>query len=318
MAESAPTEQKGPLPVTMAEIRSTGILLSFFLAAMGLSVLFANPFHAAQLQVFQDPKAGTNILWYFLLILAFTLLILALAKWGPKWTIQAIILFAVGSTVAYVVYPLMAVTFGVEDATALAIAVVGAGAAVAALFWYPEWYVVDTVGLLVAGATAALFGISVAVNWVVVLLVALALYDAIAVYRTKHMLSLADAVIELRLPVLLVVPKHAGYRFRRESTKVRQASSANKGEREAMFMGLGDLVMPSILVVAALMQPGATTHWGPWPALGAAAGTVAGYVVLMSFVLKGNPQAGLPLLNGGAILGFLVALLAATHSLRFW
>jgi len=27
----------------------------------------------------------------------------------------------------------------------------------------------------------------------------------------------------------------------------------------------------------------------------------------MRFVIKGNPQAGLPLLNGGALLGFLLA-----------
>ena len=36
---------------------------------------------------------------------------------------------------------------------------------------------------------------------------------------------------------------------------------------------------------------------------------VIGFVVLMRYVLKGNPQAGLPLLNGGALLGFLLSSL---------
>jgi len=42
------------------------------------------------------------------------------------------------------------------------------------------------------------------------------------------------------------------------------------------------------------------------PALGAIAGSLAGMVVLLYFVMSGKPQAGLPPLNGGTILGFLV------------
>jgi presenilin-like A22 family membrane protease len=175
---------------------------------------------------------------------------------------------------------------------------------------------VDSVGILVAAASAALLGISLGLLPVVLLLAALAVYDFIAVYKTKHMLSLADTVLELRLPVLLVVPKHLPYRFRDEAAKFKQAKPENKGEREAMFMGLGDLVMPTILVVSALQfaKPG----WGLEPALGAAIGTLVGFGVLMGFVLKGRPQAGLPLLNGGAIVGFLTGLYAATGGVKFW
>jgi presenilin-like A22 family membrane protease len=42
-------------------------------------------------------------------------------------------------------------------------------------------------------------------------------------------------------------------------------------------------------------------------ALGTVLGSLAGFLVLMRFVLKGNPQAGLPLLNGGALIGFAIA-----------
>src|SRR2546426_470239 len=44
-------------------------------------------------------------------------------------------------------------------------------------------------------------------------------------------------------------------------------------------------------------------------ALGTVIGSLAGFFVLMRYVLKGNPQAGLPLLNGGALLGFLATSL---------
>ena len=83
-----------------------------------------------------------------------------------------------------------------------------------------------------------------------------------------------------------------------------------------MFMGLGDLVMPTILVISAPQF--AAPAWGVLPALGAAVGTLVGFAVLMGFVLKGNPQAGLPLLNGGAIVGFLAGVFKATGSIRFW
>jgi len=42
------------------------------------------------------------------------------------------------------------------------------------------------------------------------------------------------------------------------------------------------------------------------PALGTIIGSLAGLVVLLWFVNKGKPQAGLPPLNGGAIIGFLI------------
>ena len=51
------------------------------------------------------------------------------------------------------------------------------------LYRYPEWYVVDLVGVCIAGGVSALLGISLTVIPVIVLLVLLAIYDAISVYR---------------------------------------------------------------------------------------------------------------------------------------
>jgi presenilin-like A22 family membrane protease len=304
------------LPVTWAEYRAAAILSGAFVLTMLLAILFAEPFFAAGLQAFEDPDDVGNSLYYVLAILAFTAIILAIAKWGKKGLIRWIILSAVGLTIWYVVHPVLLITLGWSPGASYGLAAVLGVGSVVALYKHPEWYVIDVVGLLVAAGTAAIFGISLGLVPVVVLLAALAVYDAIAVYKTKHMLSLADTVIDLRLPVLLVIPKVAGYRFRHETSQFKEAKPETKGEREAMFMGLGDLVMPTILVVSALQfsQPG----WDGMPALGAAVGTLVGYAVLMGYVLKGRPQAGLPLLNGGSIVGFLTGLYAATGSIVFW
>lgn len=304
------------LPVTAAEYRATAILLLFFVANILLALVFAAPFKAADVKAFEDPDDVGNSAWYIVLILAFTFLILYIAKKGKKWLIRWIILAAVGATVTYVVYPVLSQTLGYDLQLSIWAGIVAGALCILALYKHPEWYVIDAVGLLVASGSAALFGISLGVLPTIALLGGLAIYDAIAVYRTRHMLSLADTVIELRLPVLLVIPKVAGYRFRDDAAKFKQASESNKEEREAMFMGLGDLVIPSILVVSAL-QFGAD-GWGILPSLGAAIGILVGFGVLMGYVLKGNPQAGLPLLNGGALVGFVAGVWWATGSPVFW
>ncbi len=323
-ADAAAETNAGPPPeVTSADLWGTGALALAFVVCMGLATLFAQPFVDAGLQAFEDPENVGNSIGYILLLLAFTAIILAIAKWGKKWMISVIILGAIGSTVAYVTAPVL-MMLGVKGSVAWGTGWGLAALATLALWKHPEWYVIDSVGVVVAAGAAAIFGISLGILPVLVMLVLLAIYDAIAVYKTRHMLALADSVLELRLPVLLVIPKHLGYRFRDEVAKFKEAGPESKPEREALFMGLGDLVMPTILVVSAMHFGNAAaaveagTAWGMGPAVGAAVGTLVGFGVLMTFVLRGNPQAGLPLLNGGAIAGFLVGLVVATGSIRFW
>ncbi|TLZ72490.1 MAG: hypothetical protein E6K14_06645, partial [Methanobacteriota archaeon] len=102
----------------------------------------------------------------------------------------------------------------------------------------------------------------------------------------------------------LVIPKKAGYSFREQKSLKEQVASGE--EREAMFVGLGDLIIPGILSVSAFTfsSPSGGHFLGilsnVWIAIAAVVGSLLGFLFLMRFVLKGNPQAGLPLLNGGA------------------
>jgi presenilin-like A22 family membrane protease len=116
------------------------------------------------------------------------------------------------------------------------------------------------------------------------------------------MIDLADAVMDLKLPVLLVVPKIRHYSLLKETKRLKEKLQ-DGAEREAFFMGVGDVVMPGILVATTY-----TTIPNGLPiALSVLAGTLVGFVVLMTFVIKGKPQAGLPLLCSGAILGYLIS-----------
>jgi len=177
------------------------------------------------------------------------------------------------------------------------------------LYVYPEWWVVDLSGVFMAVGVTAILGFSIGILPLILLLAVLAIYDAIAVYQTKHMVALADTVMDQHLPIMLVIPKESGYSFL-EQPRLQEQIDAGQ-EREAMFMGLGDIIIPGALVVSAQVFLAPT----PWMfgltaniavALCTLVGGLCGYLVLMHFVLKGNPQAGLPLLNGGAIAGYLV------------
>jgi len=144
-----------------------------------------------------------------------------------------------------------------------------------------------------------------------------AVYDFWAVYRSKHMLDLADTMIGLRLPILLVAPQDRDYSLIEETEQNKEAVSVDRASpgqpqarrperkgREAMFMGLGDVIFPGMLVLSAMQWLDPEVAFNV--ALTTLMGGLLGYLALMTYVARGKAQAGLPLLNGGAIIGYLV------------
>jgi presenilin-like A22 family membrane protease len=273
------------------------IMGSFFIIINGFALLIRNLFQPT----FEDTSNPVNILYIFIIIIVMTLIILIISRYWKKQVIQAIILFAIGYTAFFIFVPLFALVFA--DVLAIGGSIVCAGVLVVVLYKFPEWYIIDLCGVIVGAGAIAIFGVSLSVFLVIVLLVILAVYDAISVYKTKHMIDLADTVMDLKLPVLLVVPKIRKYSLIRETKSLKEKLKEDE-ERDAFFMGLGDIVMPGILVVAS-----STLSNGLPVALSVLAGTLVGFAVLMTFVIKGRPQAGLPLLCSGAILGFFLSSL---------
>lgn len=287
-----------------------------FIIIQGLALLVVGPFESAGMQAFENVDDPMNLVVIFVILLVVTGAILLISRFWKKQVIQIIILGAVGYTSAYVFYPLFnlfiprseliavsitANSILVIDATSI-VSIISAIVLVLILFKFPEWYVIDICGVIVGAGAIAIFGISLGILLVIVLLVGLAIYDALSVYKTKHMIDLADTVMDLKLPVLLVVPKIRHYSLIKETKSLKEKLKDGE-ERDAFFMGLGDVVMPGILVAAAyyFIEDGLPI------AFGVMIGTLVGFAFLMTFVMKGKPQAGLPLLGGGAILGYVVA-----------
>lgn len=278
-----------------------GLILIVQILALFLSM----PMKANEMQAFEDPTQVSNSIYYVIMILVFTLFVLLALKKNMKWVISLFIYLAIITTLYYVFFALFTLFPALSGFEAVASFVLSAGITIL-LYKYPEWYIVDIAGICIAAGVSALIGISLSVIPVIILLLLLAIYDAISVYKTKHMITMAEGIMDLKLPILFVIPKNLNYSFLQEDFKSGE-------KREAFFMGLGDAVMPTLLVVSAnvfMISKGIS-----YPVIGAILGTFAGHIILSILVMSGKPQAGLPFLNSGVILGFFIGVLLSGASI---
>lgn len=324
-----------------------GTILLFLLIQFG-ALLLVGPFDTANMQAFEDPADPTNSIFYIGLVLLATAGMLVALRYGGDRILRLIIVVVSGMLSWYVflvIVPTEPTIGGVP-----VIASIIAGIVTVALWVHPEWYVIDGVGVIMGAGAGGLFGISLSPLPAIVLLVVLAVYDALSVYGTEHMIDLAEGVMELKVPVILIVPTTWSYSFQSavatdcdedgntepgpssdsiandgSSGPVREIddgmaddeesglSGTSPLERDALFVGLGDAVIPTVLVASAAVFVDATPLIRGFalnaPAGGAVVGTMIGLVVLLKLVFSGRAHAGLPLLNGGAILGYLVGSL---------
>jgi presenilin-like A22 family membrane protease len=273
------------------------------------ALLISLPVQASGIVAFEDPSSIENPLIFIAILLGFTVFLLILIKYNLKKVIAFVIGLSIFLTFGYIYAALVYAGMGATDAATVIILVLSVISTLL-LYKYPEWYVIDALGVLIGAGVASIFGVSLEVLPVVLLLVLLAVYDAISVYKTKHMITLAEGVIDLKTPILFVIPKKRDYSFIKEGI----GKLEDGGERSAFIIGMGDMIMPAILVVSAnvFLKGWRLGGFVNLPALGAIIGSVIGLTGLLYFVMSGKPQAGLPPINGGTILGFLAGYAAMT------
>ena len=286
----------------MKDAAPVALMGCLFVLVYGLALLIVAPFEAAGLVAFENPNDPFNVAYFFVTLVGVTAVLLLVAKFWKKRVVQIIMLGSIGYLAFFVFYALLAIV--VPWLLALVISVGAAFALIVLLVKYPEWYVIDVCGVLLGVGSIAMLGISLSVFLVIILLAGLAVYDAISVFGTKHMIDLADVVFfDLKLPVMFVVPKKLGFSFIRETKSLKEKLRSGE-EREAFFMGLGDVVMPGMLVTSAFYN---IAGGGLVVALSVMLGTLVGFGVLVVFLVRGKPLPGLPFLCSGAILGYVVS-----------
>ena len=267
------------------------------------AVLLSVPVQASGIVAFEDPTSMANPIIFIAIMLVFTAFLLILIRYDLKRVIAAVIGISIFLTFVYIFTAIMYAVLGPTDPATVMVFVLSILSTVL-LYKFPEWYVIDALGILIGAGVAAIFGASLDILPVIILLILLAVYDAISVYKTKHMITLAEGVIDLKTPILFVIPKRRDYSFIKEGI----GKLADGGERAAFIIGMGDMIMPSILVVSAnvflqgwrlggmINLPGTRRdRRARWPGL---------VVLTVRNVRKPPPGRVSRPLNGGTILGF--------------
>ncbi len=289
------------------------VMLLFIMTVQLLAIAITPAISASDNRVFADPASTSNPFVYMLLILAFTALLLLAIKKKKSWIVNGFIQISIATSIYYLMVAFVSPLLALLPTVAVLLL----------LRYYPEWYVIDVFGIAVCAGISSLFGVSMTILPTLLLLIILAVYDALSVYKTRHMVSLAEGVIKIKAPLLFVVPRSRDYSFRKDTApvstpEIRDQSNGNpeggnqtSHKRGAFFLGLGDAIIPTILVISAFTSLPAGGFLGiNFPTIGAMLGTYLGFLALMT-TSRDRPQAGLPFLNFGVILGFLAGCAVA-------
>src|SRR3989344_4551758 len=168
---------------------------------------------------------------------------------------------------------------------------------VAAYVIWPYVWLHDAVMILTLPGIAVLIGLSLQPWFAVLILIIMSVYDYIAVYKTKHMIKMAKAMIAGRAIFAMIFPEE----FRNFKSKINEAHPG----QGFMMLGTGDFVFPLIMAASAMT----VSYKSAWIVLGFSIfGLLLMHLLFISQRVR-RPMPALPPLAGFAILGFITSLL---------
>jgi presenilin-like A22 family membrane protease len=279
--------------------QTVGIYALFFATTLG-AVALARPYVAAEMQAFSNPSSSANAGLIVVEILVATGLFLLVQRLGYGPTLlRGLLLFVFGYIVAVVASVLVPLPLPALGAIVLGTALV--------IYAYPEWWVLDAFAVVGGAGMTAQFGISLTPFPIVLLFVVMAAYDAYSVYVSGHMVDLVEGLNEVKVPMVFVVPDSLSY-------SVRESGLTGDEDSSPAVLGLGDAFFPGLLAVSAMTYVESPTvlYGMNLPAVGALLGGLVGMTGLHLLLARfERAHAGLPMLNGGVLLGYGLACLVA-------
>lgn len=337
---SDPTSDSAPETTTQVDESSTigrpelfgfGGLVALWLVTVLGGMALAEEVAAASAVIFEDPDEVGNVGVFGLYLLVATAVMLLGFRYAKLVHLRAVgaVIFGVfaGTFVAIVTGVGSVAGGGPLTGLPTSPAPIAVGLLVAVvLFVYPEWYVIDVAAVALGAVIIPMLGLGFGPFPIVLLLVAWAAYDAYSVYVSGHMKELAAGAGDLKLPLMFVVPHSLSYSMRDGLDLGVGESDGASPEEEAshqsdtgpgvQLLGLGDAIIPGMLAVSAgafLDAPAVVPALNAnLPALGAVAGGFLGMGALLVLLHRvEGAHAGLPPLNAGVLLGYLVGAVAA-------
>jgi len=173
-------------------------------------------------------------------------------------------------------------------------------------FWFvvPLLWLHNLVLILAVSSLGAIFGRFITPWTAMAIVLALAIYDFLAV-RFKFMLWMADRLSEINALPALIIPKNYSewnFNLKKRGEKIIEL---NPAEREYSILGGGDIAFPCLLTASVYFAHGLK------PAAIIAAlgllGLVSVYAIQRIF-LKGKPMPALPPIAAFTLVGLLIIL----------
>ncbi len=174
--------------------------------------------------------------------------------------------------------------------------ILGAVALAVLYKFVPRVIVHDTAIILGISGLGALLGQSMTPIVAMILLAALSIYDIVSVYRTRHMVTLANHMLSSGAVFGFLVPANASKFFMRTGEAL--------DTRSVMMLGSGDIGLPLVLATSAISQSvGAAVMVGAFSIVG-----VSIMHWLFAHQERPAPMAALPPIAVSAILGYALAI----------
>lgn len=183
---------------------------------------------------------------------------------------------------------------------AVALGIVGPG------YWFfqPRIWLHNLLMLLALVASAVVFGALFAPWTVLLLLLAISVYDIVAV-RLGYMLWMAKKLFESdTLPAFVLPRKMVHWLAELKESDLRRLAEEKTPEREFAILGGGDVGFPLLLIVSVFFS------YSLEGSLVTAVTTLAGLAFafwLQQAILKGKPLPALAPISFGSFIGFLIA-----------
>lgn len=274
------------------------IILSVWLAAQSIGLLVVEHYGVVDLPagVERPDTDASGVFWYLLAGIAIgTGLILLLARFKQQklwivWFSLAVFMLSYIALAAFM--PLLA-------------AILLAGLFV----WFKtdtrlNWILRNIPELFLYAGIAAVFVPLMSVPVALIILIAISIYDAIAVWKSKHMIALARFQIDSGRFAGFSMPRSSPPRsVAKKSAKASKKKPETHHDSGTAILGGGDFAFPLLFSGTILLSLG-------WvPALGSVIGGYFGLLILFTLSEKNKFYPAMPFLSAGLIIGGLVGML---------
>ncbi len=271
-----------------------GALILVFCEGIALYIASAQKAYVAATQI-QSPEVSAGpALVYFFAMMVFIGLVLYLVRHG-------------GLKVAFKVLFTLVFSWGAFSVLSYFVPLVAAAAlaVVAGLTWAlrPKLWLHDLLLCLTAASAAVTFGFMFVPATVVVVLLAISVYDILAV-RLGYMMWMAQKLSDSEtLPAFFLPRRFSTWNLTLSKARTEKLAASEPGEREFAILGGGDIVFPIIAVVSvySLYDWPEAVVMAVFSLLG-----LGGAYLTQRFIYRGKPTPALPPIALAVLAGFLL------------